>query len=166
MRLREAAAVLLAVAGCTSTVLGTGAAPRETEAAEDQRDDAGPPVDAAADQTPSPSSGDAGVDAGRTVDLTGRWTGTSGTEALYLDLVQTGTAIRGLACEHPGNGCSTLEDGAIVAGVMRATVRQITSQGPAHWEFELTISPDGRMLTGAVTSSTCGCNYTTALLKL
>ena len=82
-----------------------------------------------------------------------------GDEVVYAEFAQAGIAVTGTACEYYRAGCYPLENGMLVGGHL--TYRYTFT--PDHVDADFTLATDGQSLTGAYTSTKCGCQIALTL---
>jgi hypothetical protein len=114
------------------------------------------------------SDGNGGTQAGG--DVSGAWCGLQvataaecvGDEVVYAEFAQSGTTVTGQSCERYLTACYPIENGS-VTGTMLAFDYTFSSD---RVDAKLTLSSDGKTLTGTYTSTKCVCDVPVTLHRL
>jgi len=96
------------------------------------------------------------------VNVSGNWGGNAGGEGSYLELQQSGSVVTGQACESPGQDCYAIKDGKVSGDTLTFSYEFDTYKVTAT----LTLSADGKTLSGNYHSTKCNCDVAISLAKL
>jgi len=94
-------------------------------------------------------------------EVGGNWVGGGSGESTYLELQQSGSAVTGQACERPGHDCYPIKDGKLSGQSLTFCYEFDTHKVTAT----LTLSVDGKTLTGSYHSTKCNCDLAVSLTK-
>jgi hypothetical protein len=98
--------------------------------------------------------------------VTGKWQGAAGGDSSYLELTQANGAVTGNACEGPGKDCYTINSGKMADRVFTGNYGWTENGKQETVGMSLTLSADGKSLTGPYVISKCSCTRTVTLTKL
>jgi hypothetical protein len=107
---------------------------------------------------------------GGSVNVSGNWCGAAvdaatactGSQVVYVEMAQSGSTVTGTACEYYRSGCYAIQDGFVAGN--RLTFDYTFAPDSVTADF--TVAADGRSMTGAYTSTKCGCQIPETLYLL
>jgi hypothetical protein len=105
-------------------------------------------------------------------DVSGAWCGKDvaaaaacvGDEAIYLQLTQSGSAVTGTYCEdYAATECYTLDGGTLAGSALTFSYDLPPTDSVSA---TLSLATSGETMTGAMTSTKCGCDIAVTLHRL